>query len=167
MRDFRPGYRMPVSALTSMRWWYLYRFYDADSQLLYVGVTGDPHTRWQQHRRRSAWSASAETVSLERYAYEDLALVAERAAIRLEQPLHNIRSTDAGDEQQRLAGKASAHARSNAPSNAPSISVEHVRRADATDGRTIRTLDALPLAMTHDTYVTRGRTSIDDDEETR
>lgn len=160
MRDFRPGHPMPVSVLEHMRWWYVYRFFDAAGQLLYVGVTADPHTRWMQHQRRSAWAASAEMVSLERYAYEDLALDAERYAIRTEQPLHNVRSTDAGDEQQRAAGIASRNARRNAQSNAPSITVEQMPR---TDGRDARTLDALPHATRHDALVTRGRTGVIDE----
>jgi len=159
MRDFKPGHPMPIAVLEHMRWWYVYRFFDAGGQLLYVGVTTDPHSRWLQHRRRSAWASAAETVSLEKYAYEDLALDAERIAIRTEQPLHNIRSTAAGDEQQRAAGIASRDARRNASSNAQSITVEQMPR---TDGRDARTLDALPLAMRHGALVTRGRTGVID-----
>jgi hypothetical protein len=33
----------------------VYRLYDADRRLLYVGVAYDPAARWKQHRSRRWW----------------------------------------------------------------------------------------------------------------
>jgi predicted GIY-YIG superfamily endonuclease len=33
----------------------LYRLYDANDALLYLGITQDPNQRWAQHRRRQHW----------------------------------------------------------------------------------------------------------------
>jgi predicted GIY-YIG superfamily endonuclease len=132
MRDVKSGHRMPLVSLEIMRWWYVYRFFDPDGQLLYVGVTSDPHKRWLQHQRRSPWASLADTVSLEWYAYEDLALIAERRAIRDESPRFNVRSTPQGNAQQRAAGRASAHARGIARR----ISAEQMPRTDGRDGLT-------------------------------
>lgn len=148
VRDFRDGHLMPITALDTMRWWYVYRYFDEASELLYVGVTADPYTRWLQHKRRSPWAEAVYAVSLERFAYEDLALLFEREAIREEAPKHNIRSTLEGNRQQHSAGIASAHARRNATSMPDAYA--------RTDERDERTLEALPLERAHDTFVTRA-----------
>lgn len=75
----------------------LYRFYDRDRRLLYVGITGQPHERWPKHRRSAPWWRRAKFVSVEHWALEHLALDAERAAIAAELPLFNKRSKKVGD----------------------------------------------------------------------
>lgn len=67
----------------------LYRFYDGDGALLYVGITGHLPTRLEQHRREKPWWDSVATVTTESFADRSSVELAERAAIRAEQPLHN------------------------------------------------------------------------------
>jgi excisionase family DNA binding protein len=68
----------------------LYRFFDADGALLYVGRTIAPARRWREHERHSDWFADVATVT--RIVYPDAASLAdaEREAIREECPLHNV-----------------------------------------------------------------------------
>lgn len=70
----------------------LYRFYDTNKQLLYVGVTGQPRERWVKHRRKAVWWDSAAFVAVEICPTEWQALDAERAAIKSEAPQFNKRS---------------------------------------------------------------------------
>lgn len=152
MRDFKPGYAMPVESLEHMRWFYVYRYYDVDGELIYIGVTGDPYQRWLQHKRLRPWGHEIALVSLERYAYEDLALEHERIAIRSEGPKYNIRSTGRGDAQQSAAGRASGIARSNARSIASLPSTNETNETDST-------LEALPLTSRYGALVTRAKGS--------
>lgn len=68
----------------------LYRHYDADGTLLYVGIAISPIARLCEHRVASAWYDEIATVKIRRYPTRDLALAAELEAIRGEKPLHNI-----------------------------------------------------------------------------
>lgn len=70
----------------------LYRFYDGDGDLLYVGISWSPWRRWKQHRAKSPWFGSATRVTCDVYPNEWTALDAERAAIRNELPCFNTRS---------------------------------------------------------------------------
>jgi hypothetical protein len=68
----------------------LYRYYDADDVLLYVGLTNSDGTRDSAHRRHSRWMAFAvRRVKGEEFANRDDALEAERVAIRSEAPIFN------------------------------------------------------------------------------
>ncbi|MFI0356157.1 type II toxin-antitoxin system prevent-host-death family antitoxin [Actinomadura sp. 9N407] len=69
----------------------LYRFHDASRRLLYVGITtGNPRARWRAHQRKSPWWQYVAFVSVEHMPTWKEARAAERAAIRSEDPLHNI-----------------------------------------------------------------------------
>lgn len=72
----------------------LYRAYDADSRLLYIGISGDPVSRWHQHSRKALWWPQASWIDYCGYPTEYDALDAERHAIRDEQPLFNKRSAN-------------------------------------------------------------------------
>lgn len=68
----------------------LYRFYSVTGQLLYVGITMNPVQRFKSHKGTKDWWADVSGISIEHYdSREDLAN-AERRAIRVEHPLHNI-----------------------------------------------------------------------------
>lgn len=110
MRDEYLGLRVPVLAMDHARWFYLYRLW-ADEVLLYVGVTGDVYTRWTQHRRRQPWGDEVTHVSAQRFAYLDLALDAERAAVLIERPLHNVRLTEADNARLGRARDAARRAK--------------------------------------------------------
>jgi predicted GIY-YIG superfamily endonuclease len=68
----------------------LYRFYDADGALLYVGITSRGPNRWQEHEAHRAWWALVASSRVEHFDDRDAAAAAERAAIRAEKPPHNI-----------------------------------------------------------------------------
>lgn len=68
----------------------LYRFYDATGQLLYVGITADPGSRWRSHARNKPWWHHVAHITLETHPTRAAVLDAECAAIRRERPLHNV-----------------------------------------------------------------------------
>lgn len=71
----------------------LYRLLDADGTLLYVGVTSNLGQRFYQHRQEKPWWSQVAGMMLTFYDTQPEAAEAERAAIRGETPLHNVRST--------------------------------------------------------------------------
>lgn len=73
----------------SYRWDFVYRFYDVDAKPLYIGMTSGGLTRWDQHRKRAEWWPLAEYVAVSFYATYADTQVAEKAAIRNEQPRFN------------------------------------------------------------------------------
>jgi predicted GIY-YIG superfamily endonuclease len=70
--------------------WFLYRQFDADGTLLYVGETDNPLRREAGHRSCSPWWPDvARTVVVECENYWS-ARSQELAAIRTERPLYNV-----------------------------------------------------------------------------
>jgi hypothetical protein len=67
----------------------LYRHYDADGILLYVGISSDPKLRRRSHQRRSAWTEFAVREQVEWLPDRSTAEDAERDAIKVEKPLFN------------------------------------------------------------------------------
>lgn len=67
----------------------VYRCFDADDHLLYIGMTCMPTERMRQHRRTSPWFQQVARVDLETYPSRGAAKDAEREAIRSERPRHN------------------------------------------------------------------------------
>jgi DNA-binding GntR family transcriptional regulator/predicted GIY-YIG superfamily endonuclease len=67
----------------------LYRFYDATKRLLYVGISSDLKKRWAQHEESKAWWPQVASETVEWLESRAAALVAERNAIRAENPLFN------------------------------------------------------------------------------
>lgn len=79
---------------------YVYRCYDADDVLLYVGCTSNPKARLAAHRRGSTSKASKWlSVTMVRaevagpFAGRDYARAIERATIRTELPVFNTQET--------------------------------------------------------------------------
>jgi len=68
----------------------LYRYFDSEDRLLYVGITGDNTKRQSQHRRNSFWFGEIATANFEHYETREEALEAETLAIQNEKPMHNI-----------------------------------------------------------------------------
>jgi predicted GIY-YIG superfamily endonuclease len=66
----------------------VYRFFDADGGLLYVGCTTQVNTRLRAHRGR-IWSYLVDRVEVERYPTLDEAFAAEQKAIATENPEFN------------------------------------------------------------------------------
>lgn len=67
----------------------LYRLFDADDELLYVGISKDPKARWEQHRDKPWWRDVSMRV-IEWYDDRPTAERAERKAIETEGPRYNI-----------------------------------------------------------------------------
>lgn len=69
----------------------VYRHFDKDGALLYVGVCGDYSKRRQHHRGRAPWRSLLHREELEYYETMREALDTERTAIHAERPIHNQR----------------------------------------------------------------------------
>ncbi len=68
----------------------LYRFYTATGQLLYVGITMNPAKRFKAHRGQKDWWSDVAGITIEHYATRQELANAERRAIQVEHPLHNV-----------------------------------------------------------------------------
>lgn len=71
----------------------LYRLFDKDGALLYVGITWDVEQRMTGHRSDKAWWPDVTERRVEWLPNRPLALAAELDAIRAEQPRYNIAGT--------------------------------------------------------------------------
>jgi DNA-binding phage protein len=67
----------------------LYRHWDANGRLLYVGVSLSALARLRRHRHVSNWQDLIAEVKIEHFENRKLAMAAEREAILQENPLFN------------------------------------------------------------------------------
>ena len=83
----------------------LYRFFDEDETLLYVGQTTNPPRRFKEHAAAKNWWLNVASIDLEHFPDQQSLNYAERQAIVLEDPLHNIalaeRFTDVSNAEKR------------------------------------------------------------------
>lgn len=68
----------------------LYRYWDSTDRLLYVGISVNALVRMTQHRDEAAWWSEADKVTFERLPTREAMYEAERYAIEVEHPLHNV-----------------------------------------------------------------------------
>jgi prophage antirepressor-like protein/predicted GIY-YIG superfamily endonuclease len=68
----------------------LYRLYNTDGELLYVGITWKVAARMDVHRGSQPWWREVASVQLEVHPNREAVLEAERTAIRCEHPRYNI-----------------------------------------------------------------------------
>jgi hypothetical protein len=68
----------------------LYRFFDADENLLYIGITMNPAQRWRAHAHDKQWWHEVADIRIEKQSSRAAALTAEAVAIREECPRYNI-----------------------------------------------------------------------------
>jgi hypothetical protein len=68
----------------------LYRFFDEEHGLLYVGITNDPWRRWREHVLTQPWYPQAKHWTVTWHDTEPAARRAELKAIRGERPRFNI-----------------------------------------------------------------------------
>jgi predicted GIY-YIG superfamily endonuclease len=68
----------------------IYRMYDEDGALLYIGVSRDFGHRWTQHARKQPWYDLVDRQTVEWRASRHEALTAETAAIKVERPKFNV-----------------------------------------------------------------------------
>lgn len=69
---------------------HLYRHYDGNGELLYIGISLSAVQRLSQHMSGSNWADEIASIEVEYYPDRDAALRAEKAAIEAEQPRYNI-----------------------------------------------------------------------------
>lgn len=74
----------------------LYRHYNKEGILLYVGVSLSSLQRLGQHSNNAHWFNSITDIKMKSYASRDIALKKEKEAIISEQPLYNIRHNYSG-----------------------------------------------------------------------
>jgi predicted GIY-YIG superfamily endonuclease len=68
----------------------LYRFFDKDDRLLYVGISLHAATRASSHKKDKPWWDDVDRMTVVHLATREAAEQAERTAIRTEKPLHNV-----------------------------------------------------------------------------
>lgn len=72
----------------------LYRHFDADGTLLYVGISLSALSRLASHKNAAKWFDQIAVVRIERLESREAALAAERKAIKEERPRHNVVHND-------------------------------------------------------------------------
>lgn len=68
----------------------VYRFYDANCHLLYVGRSAQIGVRLASHQSRSRWFDEVDTITVEHFETAEAAEEAERQAIGAERPKFNV-----------------------------------------------------------------------------
>lgn len=68
----------------------LYRFFDAEGVLLYIGITADVPARFQKHRDDKPWWGEVARIAMEPFPDRPSVLAAERRAIKAEMPRWNV-----------------------------------------------------------------------------
>lgn len=72
----------------------LYRHFDREGRLLYVGISLSTIARLSSHKNAAPWFDQIATITVEHFPTRRLALIAELRAIRDEQPAHNVKGTE-------------------------------------------------------------------------
>jgi len=85
----------------------LYRHYDANGVLLYIGISDNPVSRGKDHAKYSRWVQYAARIEAVWLDSREEAEAAERVSIAAEKPIFNIEHA-VGDQQERVAGYVSA-----------------------------------------------------------
>lgn len=78
---------------------YVYRLFDADGALLYIGLTNNIDNRLVHHKCDKPWFSSISCYTLERFPNRGIARFAECIAIRDEGPIFNIADKTVPTEQ--------------------------------------------------------------------
>lgn len=99
----------------------LYRFYNSRDELLYVGITSNPMTRFRAHQSDKSWWPEVATINVENYASRRELLAAERAAIKAEHPRYNTTHNRALDAEARLLARSHSLEAVAAAGLAPSV----------------------------------------------
>ena len=69
----------------------LYRHFDEDGVLLYIGISLSSMHRLSQHQNASAWYGDIANMTIEKFDSREEVLIAEKNAIIEEKPKHNIK----------------------------------------------------------------------------
>lgn len=76
----------------------LYRFFDQDGALLYIGISADVRRRISQHRKDKPWWKESARIEMEHYPNAEEARAAEKIAIKTENPRHNVADVSSEDD---------------------------------------------------------------------
>jgi hypothetical protein len=79
----------PEMLLDEARQTHLYRHYDFEGRLIYIGVTNNVFRRWDKHKHTSTWADQVATITIEHYPTREAAERAEADAIIAERPRLN------------------------------------------------------------------------------
>jgi predicted DNA-binding transcriptional regulator AlpA len=85
-----PMEQMPPSVPLGPGAHHLYRHYDADGTLLYIGISLNAISRLLAHKDYASWFAGIARIEITGYPDRATAALAERIAIGRENPKHNI-----------------------------------------------------------------------------
>lgn len=88
----------------------LYRFFDEQDRLLYVGITCNPEERWRRHASDKTWWSTVARKTLDWHPDRETALLAECLAITTERPRWNVAKPNP-DDPLRSAGGAKSPGR--------------------------------------------------------
>ncbi|MEU0493458.1 helix-turn-helix domain-containing protein [Nocardiopsis sp. NPDC006139] len=80
----------------------LYRYYDEEDLLLYIGISNDMRHRLSGHEKASTWMDFAVRSTIERFPTRDEAEAAEREQIGAHRPLFNSQFNDYPERQKNL-----------------------------------------------------------------
>lgn len=69
---------------------WLYRMFDEEKNLLYIGISKDAFVRFSQHERSKPWIDDVSSWTREKFNTRRAALIAEKRAIKQERPLFNV-----------------------------------------------------------------------------
>lgn len=69
----------------------LYRMFDADGDLLYIGITNNPPERFRAHSGGKDWWPQVSNITVETFSSREELESAEWAAIGAESPRYNVR----------------------------------------------------------------------------
>lgn len=89
----------------------LYRWFDQENLLLYLGISDDLGKRFAAHKGKSSWVAFAHRQTLEWFPSRDKAEFAEVDAIKVEQPLFNGMHNENPDARMRAVAYLVEHGR--------------------------------------------------------
>lgn len=67
----------------------VYRAYDADGRLLYIGHTKNTERRWDGHKKTAMWRSYCFKIITKEYVSKAEAVAVEKRAIRMLAPLYN------------------------------------------------------------------------------
>jgi hypothetical protein len=84
------GYGIEVNKFIDRQKNVLYRMFDSDGDLLYVGISCHAQTRFRQHFNKQPWGKDVKNIAVESFADRASLLEAEKNAIKNEKPKHNV-----------------------------------------------------------------------------
>jgi len=81
---------LPLTTILQQMNTQLYRHFDKENKLLYIGISLSTFARLSQHKDHSEWFKKINRVSIEHFETREEAMAAERNAIKFENPMFNI-----------------------------------------------------------------------------